>query len=119
MDNFNLKQYLAEGKLHKEEEVNEFTSDKARRGQVQIKGVYELTTYQVEYDNGKEGYMFQLTDEDGNENDLDLDQIYFDNLGKKMEFGVDFDEADLLGSQSKLVTRNEAIKVFRDLNKKK
>ena len=63
--------------------------------------------------------MFQLTDEDGNENDLDLDQIYFDNLGKKMEFGIDFDEADLLGSQSKLVTRNEAIKAFRDLNKKK
>ena len=105
MDNFDLKKYLSEGKLRKENAI----------GPTQVTGVYELTTYQVEYDNGTMGYMYHLTDEDGGENDLGIDQLYFSEDGKEMEFGVDFEETDLLGSQSKQVLKGEALQIFKDL----
>lgn len=105
MDNFDLRKFLAEGNLYKEEAI----------GPTQVTGVYELTTYQVEYDNGAMGYMYHLTDEDGNENDLGIDQLYFSEDGKEMKFGVDFEETDLLGSQSKQVLKGEALQIFKDL----
>ena len=43
MENFDLKKYLAENKLLKEEE-------------------FKLYITNVEYDTGKDGYMYQLVD---------------------------------------------------------
>ena len=51
MDNFDLKKYLAEGRLFKENEEQGYT----------------LYTTNVEYDNGKTGYMYQLVNSESAE----------------------------------------------------
>ena len=44
--------------------------------------VYTLYTTNVEYDNGKTGYMYQLVNsEDGEENEIGFDQLHFVGKG--------------------------------------
>ena len=73
MDNFDLRKYLAEGRLYENEEQG-----------------YTLFTTNVEYDNGKTGYMFQLVNsEDREENEIGFDQLFFDDEDNRLEMGVD------------------------------
>jgi len=98
MDNFDLKKYLAEGKLLKEEQG------------------YTLYTTNVEYDNGKTGYMYQLTDtETEEENEIGFDQLYFDDEDNRLEMGVDFKDFDQGSYQEGEYTADEAMKLYKDL----
>ena len=104
MDNFNLKKYLAEGKLLKENEEI----------------VYTLYTTNVEYDNGKTGYMYQLVDsEDGEENEIGFDQLYFVGKGDvsdpRVFTGKDFKEFDQGSYQEEEVSAEEAMKIYNEL----
>ena len=178
MDNFDLKKYLAEGRLLKEEKysgaiIRKGTSDKAKedtkivrqalkdkgikftnRGEfgmdfkdadlAQIKKIiadakvgefivsrdvneskllkeneeqgYTLYTTNVEYDNGKTGYMYQLVNsEDKEENEIGFDQLYFDDEDNRLEMGVDFKDFDQGSYQEEEVDAEEAIKIYKSL----
>ena len=99
MDNFDLKKYLAEGRLFENEEQG-----------------YTLYTTNVEYDNGKTGYMYQLTDtETEEENEIGFDQLYFDDEDNRLEMGVDFKDFDQGSYQEGEYTADEAMKLYKDL----
>ena len=103
MDNFDLKKYLAEGKLYENEEQG-----------------YTLFTTNVEYDNGKTGYMYQLVDsEDGEENEIGFDQLYFVGKGDASDprvfTGKDFKEFDQGSYQEEEVSAEEAMKIYKSL----
>ena len=60
---------------------------------------YTLYTTNVEYDNGKTGYMYQLVNsEDGEENEIGFDQLYFVGKGDASDprvfIGKDFKDFD-------------------------
>jgi hypothetical protein len=98
MDNFDLKKYLAEGKLLKEEQG------------------YTLYTTNVEYDNGKTGYMYQLVNsEDREENEIGFDQLFFDDEDNRLEMGVDFNSFDQGSYQEGEYTADEAMKMYKSL----
>ena len=98
MKDFDLRKYLAEGKLLKEEQG------------------YTLYTTNVEYDNGKTGYMYQLTDtETEEENEIGFDQLYFDDKDNRLEMGVDFKDFDQGSYQEGEYTADEAMKLYKDL----
>jgi hypothetical protein len=102
MDNFDLRKYLAEGKLYEEEKM------------------YTLFTTNVEYDNGKTGYMYQLVDsEDGEENEIGFDQLYFVGKGDASDprvfTGKDFKEFDQGSYQEEEVSAEEAMKIYKSL----
>ena len=102
MDNFDLKKYLAEGRLFEEEKK------------------YTLFTTNVEYDNGKTGYMYQLVDsEDGEENEIGFDQLYFVGKGDASDprvfTGKDFKEFDQGSYQEEEVSAEEAMKIYKSL----
>jgi len=93
MDNFDLKKYLAEGKLYENEEQG-----------------YTLFTTNVEYDNGKTGYMYQLVNsEDREENEIGFDQLFFDDEDNRLEMGVDFNSFDQVSYQEEENTADEAM----------
>ena len=101
-----LKSYidLSEGKLLKENEEI----------------VYTLYTTNVEYDNGKTGYMYQLVDsEDGEENEIGFDQLYFVGKGDvsdpRVFTGKDFKEFDQGSYQEEEVSAEEAMKIYNEL----
>ena len=101
-DNFNYKKYLAGGRLLKEEKM------------------YTLFTTNVEYDNGKTGYMYQLVDsEDGEENEIGFDQLYFVGKGDASDprvfTGKDFKEFDQGSYQEEEVSAKEAMKIYNEL----
>mgnify|MGYP003628383519 CR=1 len=103
MDNFNLKKYLAEGKLFEEEKM------------------YTLFTTNVEYDNGKTGYMYQLVNsEDGEENEIGFDQLYFVGKGDASDprvfTGKDFKEFDQGSYQEEEYTADEAMELYRKIS---
>ena len=103
MNNFYLKKYLAEGKLLKEEEQG-----------------YTLYTTNVEYDNGKTGYMYQLVNsEDGEENEIGFDQLYFVGKGDASDPQVfvdkDFKNFDQGSYQEEELSAEEAMKIYNDL----
>jgi hypothetical protein len=99
MKNFDLTKYLAEGKLHENKEQG-----------------YTLYTTNVEYDNGKTGYMYQLVNsEDGEENEIGFDQLYFDDEDNRLEMGVDFEDFDQGSYQEGEYTADEAMKLYKDL----
>ena len=99
MNNFDLKKYLAEGKLHENEEQG-----------------YTLYTTNVEYDNGKTGYMYQLVNsEDREENEIGFDQLYFDDEDNRLEMGVDFKDFDQGSYQEGEYTADEAMKMYKSL----
>ena len=103
MDNFDLKKYLAEGRLLKEEEQG-----------------YTLYTTNVEYDNGKTGYMYQLVNsEDGEENEIGFDQLYFVGKGDASDPQVfvdkDFKNFDQGSYQEEELSAEEAMKIYNEL----
>ena len=100
MDNFDLKKYLAEGKLHENEEQG-----------------YTLYDTKVEYDNGKTGYMFQLVNsEDREENEIGFDQLFFDDEDNRLEMGVDFNSFDQGSYQEGEYTADEAMELYRKIS---
>ena len=103
MDNFDLKKYLAEGRLIREEEQG-----------------YILYTTNVEYDNGKTGYMYQLVNsEDGEENEIGFDQLYFVGNGgdndQQVFYGKNFKNVDMGSYQEEKVSKEQAIKLYKEL----
>ena len=103
INNFDLKKYLAEGKLYENEEQG-----------------YTLFTTNVEYDNGKTGYMYQLVNsEDGEENEIGFDQLYFVGKGDASDprvfTGKDFKEFDQGSYQEEEVSAEEAMKIYNEL----
>jgi hypothetical protein len=99
MDNFDLRKYLAEGKLYENEEQG-----------------YTLYTTNVEYDNGKTGYMYQLVNsEDREENEIGFDQLYFDDEDNRLEMGRDFKDFDQGSFQEEEVSAEEAMKMYKSL----
>ena len=100
MKDFDLKKYLAENKLLKENEEQGYT----------------LYTSNVEYDNGKTGYMYQLVNsEDREENEIGFDQLYFDDEDNRLEMGVDFKDFDQGSYQEEEVSAEEAMKIYNEL----
>jgi len=92
------REYFEEGKLLKEEQG------------------YTLYTTNVEYDNGKTGYMYQLVNsEDREENEIGFDQLYFDDEDNRLEMGVDFKDFDQSSYQEKEVSAEEAMKIYSKL----
>ena len=94
---------LAEGKLYENEEQG-----------------YTLYTTNVEYDNGKTGYMYQLVNsEDGEENEIGFDQLYFVGKGDASDprvfTGKDFKEFDQGSYQEEEVSAEEAMKIYNEL----
>lgn len=99
MKNFDLRKYLAEGKLHENKEQG-----------------YTLYTTNVEYDNGKTGYMYQLVNsEDREENEIGFDQLYFDDNDNRLKMGVDFKDFDQGSYQEEEVSAEEAMKMYKSL----
>ena len=93
---------LAEGKLYEEEKM------------------YTLLTTNVEYDNGKTGYMYQLVDsETEEENEIGFDQLYFVGKGDASDprvfTGKDFKGFDQGSYQEEEVSAEEAMKIYNEL----
>ena len=77
---------------------------------------YTLYTSNVEYDNGKTGYMYQLVNsEDREENEIGFDQLYFDDEDNRLEMGVDFKDFDQGSYQEEEVSAEEAMKIYNEL----
>ena len=77
---------------------------------------YTLYTTNVEYDNGKTGYMYQLVDsETEEENEIGFDQLYFDDKDNRLEMGVDFKDFDQGSYQEEEVSAEEAMKMYKSL----
>ena len=90
---------LAEGKLYENEEQG-----------------YTLFTTNVEYDNGKTGYMYQLVNsEDREENEIGFDQLFFDDEDNRLEIGVDFNSFDQGSYQEGEYTADEAMELYRKI----
>jgi hypothetical protein len=94
---------LAEGKLHENEEQG-----------------YTLYTTNIEYDNGKTGYMYQLVNsEDGEENEIGFDQLYFVGKGDASDPqvfpGKDFKDFDQGSYQEEELSAEEAMKIYNEL----
>ena len=159
MNNFDLKKYLAEGQLLKENkydiddpnsplgQLNDNDQDVAILNNMTKKygkdvvlmwmssgeygdreyfeeGVikeneeqgYTLYTTNVEYDNGKTGYMYQLVNsEDREENEIGFDQLYFDDEDNRLEMGVDFKDFDQGSYQEGEYTADEAMELYRKI----
>ena len=78
---------------------------------------YTLYDTKVEYDNGKTGYMIQLVNsEDGEENEIGFDQLYFDDEDNRLEMGVDFNSFDQGSYQEGEYTADEAMELYRKIN---
>jgi len=95
-----FRQYLTEGVIKENEEQG-----------------YTLYDTKVEYDNGKTGYMFQLVNsEDGEENEIGFDQLYFDDEDNRLEVGVDFNSFDQGSYQEGKYTADEAMELYRKIS---
>ena len=100
---YRFRQFLAEGVIKENEEQG-----------------YTLYTTNVEYDNGKTGYMYQLVNsEDKEENEIGFDQLYFDDEDNRLEMGVDFKDFDQGSYQEGEYTADEAMKLYKDLAESK
>ena len=77
---------------------------------------YTLYDTNVEYDNGKTGYMFQLVNsEDREENEIGFDQLFFDDEDNRLEMGVDFNSFDQGSYQEGEYTADEAMELYRKI----
>ena len=95
-----FRQFLTEGVIKENEEQG-----------------YTLYDTNVEYDNGKTGYMFQLVNsEDGEENEIGFDQLYFDDEDNRLEVGVDFNSFDQGSYQEGEYTADEAMELYRKIS---
>jgi len=82
--------------------------------------MYTLFTTNVEYDNGKTGYMYQLVDsETEEENEIGFDQLYFVGKGDASDprvfTGKDFEEFDQGSYREEEVSAEEAMKIYKGL----
>ena len=88
---------LAENKFLKEEE-------------------FKLYITNVEYDTGKDGYMYQLVDaETGEENEIGFDQLHFDRDDNLLKLGVDFNDYEQTSYQEEELSAEEAMKLYNEL----
>ena len=95
-----FRQFLTEGVIKENEEQG-----------------YTLYDTNVEYDNGKTGYMFQLVNsEDREENEIGFDQLYFDDEDNRLEMGVDFNSFDQGSYQEGEYTADEAMELYRKIS---
>ena len=109
MNNFDLKKYLAEGRLLKE---NDDTT-------------YALYITTVEYDNGENGYMYELVDLDTGEevgSKIGFKPLYFIGNGDVSDRqalpGRDFDDIKTHGMyQDEVVDKEEALYIYNGLLK--
>ena len=81
---------------------------------------YTLYTTNVEYDNGKTGYMYQLVNsEDDEENEIGFDQLYFVGKGDASDpqvfSGKDFKDFDQGSYQEEEVSAEEAMEIYKEL----
>ena len=81
---------------------------------------YTLYTTNVEYDNGKTGYMYQLVNsEDKEENEIGFDQLYFIGNGDASDPqvfpGKDFKDLYQGSYQEEEVSAEEAMKIYNEL----
>ena len=81
---------------------------------------YTLYTTNVEYDNGKIGYMYQLVNsEDDEENEIGFDQLYFVGKGDASDpqvfSGKDFKDFDQGSYQEEEVSAKEAMEIYKEL----
>ena len=98
-----FRQYLAESAIKENKEQR-----------------YTLYTTNVEYDNGKTGYMYQLVNsENGEENEIGFDQLYFVGKGDASDPQVfvdkDFKNFDQGSYQEEELSAEEAMKIYNDL----
>ena len=97
---YRFRQFLAEGVIKENEKQG-----------------YTLYTTNVEYDNGKTGYMFQLVNsEDREENEIGFDQLFFDDEDNRLEMGVDFNSFDQGSYQEGEYTADEAMELYRKIS---
>ena len=92
---------VAENKLLKEEE-------------------FKLYTTNVKYDNGEDGYMYQLVDaKTGEENEIGFDQLYFIGKGDASDPQVfldkDFKDFEQTSYQEEEVSAEEAMEIYNEL----
>ena len=77
---------------------------------------YTLYDTNVEYDNGKTGYMYQLVNsEDREENEIGFDQLFFDDEDNSLVPGKDFKDYDQYSYQEEEVSAEEAMKIYNEL----
>jgi len=81
---------------------------------------YTLYTTNVEYDNGKTGYMYQLVNsEDDEENEIGFNQLYFVGKGDASDpqvfSGKDFKDFDQGSYQEEEVSAKEAMEIYKEL----
>ena len=81
---------------------------------------YTLYTTNVEYDNGKTGYMYQLVNsEDDEENEIGFNQLYFVGKGDASDpqvfSGKDFKDFDQGSYQEEEVSAEEAMEIYKEL----
>ena len=81
---------------------------------------YTLYTTNVEYDNGKTGYMYQLVNsKDDEENEIGFDQLYFVGKGDASDpqvfSGKDFKDFDQGSYQEEEVSAEEAMEIYKEL----
>ena len=97
---YRFRQFLAEGVIKENEKQG-----------------YTLYTTNVEYDNGKTGYMYQLVNsEDREENEIGFDQLFFDDEDNRLEMGVDFNSFDQGSYQEGEYTADEAMELYRKIS---
>ena len=109
MDNFDLRKYLAEGRLLKEEEDT----------------TYALHITTVEYDNGESGYTYEVVDlEDEEEvgSEFGFKPLYFVGSGnegdQQVMKGQDFNSISTYGMyQDEPVSKEQALYIYNGLLK--
>ena len=85
-----------------------------------FKEKFKLYTTNVKYDNGEDGYMYQLVDaKTGEENEIGFDQLYFIGKGDASDPQVfldkDFKDFDQGSYQDEEVSAEEAMKIYNEL----
>ena len=82
--------------------------------------MYTLFSTNIEYDNGRKGYMYQLVDsETEEENEIGFDQLYFVGPGNASDpqvfAGKDFKDFDQGSYQEEEVSAEEAMKIYKGI----
>ena len=82
--------------------------------------MYTLFSTNIEYDNGRKGYMYHLVDsETEEENEIGFDQLYFVGPGNASDpqvfAGKDFKDFDQGSYQEEEVSAEEAMKIYKGI----
>ena len=106
MDNFDLRKYLAEGRLFEEDDTT-----------------YALHITTVEYDNGKPGYTYEVVDLNTEEevgSKFGFKPLYFVGSGDEGDpqvfKGQDFNSIKTYGMyQDKVVNKEQSLEIYKGL----